>query len=78
MVLSIALIAWGILAIARPGQWWANLQKWNRGVSLVLLGIVMLTLARAPFIWVPRLLILGGAILLVRGTIGCALILRQR
>ena len=75
LVLSVALIAWGLLALAKPGQFWA---KWNRGGSLVLLGVVMLAISRVPFDWVVKLLALAGLILLLRGIFGSLLILRQR
>jgi hypothetical protein len=78
LVLSVALIAWGLLALAKPGQFWAKWQKWNRGGSLVLLGVVMLSISRVPFAWVVRLLAAAGLILVARGILGSFLILRQR
>ena len=48
LLLSVGLIAWGLLALAKPGQFWAKWQKWNRGGSLVLLGVVMLAITRWP------------------------------
>jgi hypothetical protein len=78
LILSVALIAWGLLALAKPGQFWAKWQKWNRGGSLVLLGIVMLSISRVPFNWVVKFLAAAGVILLVRGILGSFLILRQR
>ena len=78
LVLSFALVAWGLLALAKPGQFWAKWQKWNRGGSLVLLGLVMFAISRAPFAWVLKLLALAGLILVVRGLVGSILILRQR
>jgi hypothetical protein len=78
LVLSVALIAWGLLALARPGQFWAKWQKWNRGGSLVLLGVVMLAISRVPFDWVVKLLAAAGVILVARGILGSLLILRQR
>jgi hypothetical protein len=78
LVLSVALIAWGILALAKPGQFWAKWQKWNRGGSLVLLGVVMLSISRVPFAWVVKLFAAAGLILVVRGILGSLLILRQR
>ena len=74
LVLSVSMIAWGLLALAKPGQW----QKWNRGGSLILLGAVMLTISRVPFLWVPKLLILAGVILMARGIFGSFLIFKQR
>ena len=78
LVLSVALIAWGLLAMAKPGQFWAKWQKWNRGGSLVLLGLVMLSISRVPFDWVVKLLAAAGLTLVVRGILGSLLILRQR
>jgi hypothetical protein len=78
LILSAGLIAWGLLALAKPGQFWAKWQKWNRGGSLVLLGAVMLALSRVPFDWVVKLLAVAGLILIVRGILGSLLILRQR
>jgi hypothetical protein len=78
LILSAALIAWGLLALAKPGQFWAKWQKWNRGGSLVLLGVVMLSISRVPFDWVVKLLAAAGLILVARGILGSFLILRQR
>lgn len=78
LVLSVALIAWGLVALAKPGRFWAKWQKWNRGGSLVLLGVVMLSISRVPFDWVVKLLAVGGLILVARGILGSLLILRQR
>jgi hypothetical protein len=78
LIVSVALIAWGFIALAKPDQFWAKWKKWNRGGSLVLLGLVMLAISRAPFDWVVKLLVLAGLILALRGIIGSLLILRQR
>ena len=78
LALSVGLIAWGLLALAKPGQFWAKWQKWNRGGSLVLLGVVMLAITRVPFGWVVKLLAAAGFILVLRGMFGSFLILRQR
>ena len=78
LVLSVALIAWGLMALARPGQWWANWQKWNRGGSLILLGALMLAISRVTFLWVPKLLVLAGVVLMARGIFGSFLIFKQR
>jgi hypothetical protein len=78
LVLSIGAVAWGILAVAKPGQWWARWQKWNRGGSLMLLGVLMLVIGRVPFAWVGKFLALCGLILIFRGIAGSLLILKQR
>jgi len=78
LVLSVGLIAWGLLALAKPGQFWAKWQKWNRGGSLLLLGVVMLAISRVPFDWVVKLLAVAGFVLVLRGIFGTLFILRQR
>jgi hypothetical protein len=78
LILSGALVAWGLLALARPGQFWAKWQKWNRGVSLVLLGLIMFAMSRVSFDWTFKLLAAAGMILIARGLLGSLLILRQR
>jgi len=77
LIISVALLVWGLLALARPGQWWTLWQKWNRGLSLVLLGALMLAVTRVPFLWVGKLLAVAGLVLIVRGLLGAILILRQ-
>jgi hypothetical protein len=78
LVLSVALILWGLRALYKPGQWWARWQNWTRGLSLALLGVLMLVISRVPFLWVGPLLAAGGAVLVLRGIIGSVLIFRPR
>lgn len=78
LVLSVTLVVWGLTALAKPGQFWAKWQKWNRGGSLVLLGVVMLAISRVPFAWVVKFLAVAGLILIGRGILGSFLILRER
>ncbi len=78
LVLSAALILWGLRALYRPGQWWSRWEHWTRGLSLTLLGVVMLAIARVPFLWVGRLLAVGGALLVLRGLMGSVLVFRPR
>jgi hypothetical protein len=78
LIISVALVAWGLLALARPGEWGARWQKWNRGAALALLGVIMLAISRVPFLWVGKLLAAGGLVLLIRGMVGSFLILKQR
>jgi hypothetical protein len=44
----------------------------------MLLGVVMLAIARVPFLWVGRLLAVGGALLVLRGLMGSVLVFRPR
>ena len=78
LALSIGAIAWGALALARPGQWWMRWQKWNRGGSMILLGLLMLTIGRVPFGRVGQFLALCGLVLILRGVFGSLLILKPR
>jgi len=78
LILSVALILWGLRALPRKGQWWARWENWARGLSLILLGAIMLVISRAPFAWVGPLLAAGGALLVLRGFIGSLFVLRPR
>ena len=78
LILSIVLILWGLRVLYKPGQWWLRWENWTRGLSLVLLGVLMLAITRVPFDWVERMLVAGGAILVLRGIVASALILRPR
>jgi hypothetical protein len=77
LILSAALILWGLRALYKPGQWWSRWEHWTRGLSLILLGAMMLAISRAPFQWVGRLIGVAGAVLILRGLIGSILILRE-
>ena len=78
MILAIALIAWGAYAFARPARGWLRGERWTRGISLVLLGIIMLAITRAPFLMIGKLFAVAGAILALRGLVGMGLILKPR
>jgi hypothetical protein len=78
LVISVALIAWGLLALAKPGEWQARWQKWNRAGSLVSLGVIMLAISRVPFPLVGKLLAFAGLLLIIRGLLGCFFILKPR
>jgi len=78
LTLSVALILWGLYAFYRPGAAWLHGERWTRGLSLTLLGFVMLAIARAPFLWVGKLFAVAGLVLVLRGLVGSVLILRPR
>ena len=78
VILSVVLILWGLRALYKPGQWWLRWQNWTRGLSLVLLGILMLAISRVPFSWVGPLLAVAGGLLALRGVIGSVLIYRLK
>ena len=77
-ILSSALLLWGLRALYKPGQWWARWQIWTRGLSLVLLGVLMLAIARVPTLWVGKLLVVAGVVLAARGVLGAALVFKPR
>jgi hypothetical protein len=78
IVVSAALLLWGLRAIYKPNKSWARWENWTRGLSLTLLGVVMLAISRVPFAWVGPLLATGGVLLMLRGIIGAALVFRPR
>jgi len=78
LILSGALIVWGLRALFGPNQWWARWENWTRGLSLILLGAEMLAIWRVPFLWVAPLMAAAGVLMALRGIIGTALIFRPR
>jgi len=78
LLLSAALIVWGVRALYKPGQWWSRKEQLTRGLCLTLLGAVMLAISRVPFLWVGRLLAFAGVLLMLRGLVSTVLILRPR
>ena len=77
LVLSIAVVIWGARALYRPGKYWSRWEDVSRGLSLLLLGVVMAAISRVPFAWVGPLLATGGVLLLLRGLAGSALVFRR-
>lgn len=77
LLLSVALTLWGVRALYKPGQWWARWENWTRGLSLLLLGILMLAITRVPFAWVEPMLVAGGIVLVLRGIVASALLFRR-
>jgi hypothetical protein len=77
-VVSVVLILWGLGALYKPNKWSTRWENWTRGVSLTLLGVVMVAISRVPFAWVGPLLAAGGVLLMLRGIIGSALVFRPR
>ena len=78
LILSIVLIFWGLRAICKPERRWSRGENWTRGLTLTLLGVVLLAIARVPFSWVGPLLAAAGVLLVVRGILGSVLVLRPR
>jgi hypothetical protein len=77
LLLSIALILWGARALYQPGKYRSRAENVTRGLSLLLLGVVMLAISRVPFLWVSPLLSAAGLLLLLRGLVGSVLVFRR-
>ena len=78
IIVSVALILWGLRALYKPGEWRARWENWTRGLSLVFVGVLMVAISRVPFAWVGPLLALSGALLVLRGILSSFLVLRPR
>jgi multisubunit Na+/H+ antiporter MnhG subunit len=78
IAVSVAMILWGVRALYRPGQWWARWENLTRGVSLVLVGLLLLAAPHAPFRWLGRLLGVAAVLLVLRGIVSMALVLAER
>jgi len=78
LILSGALILWGLRALYGPNKWWARWENWTRGLSLALLGVVMLAISRVPFMWVGPLLATAGVLMILRGILGAVLVFLPR
>lgn len=76
-LLSGVIILWGLRALYGPNKWWARWENWTRGLSLTLLGVVMLIIWRVPFVWIGPLLAAAGVVMVLRGLIGAALVFRS-
>ena len=75
LVLAMILIVWGAQAWRRAGLIalrGVRLAGRLAGASLVVVGLVMLSLAWAPLLWVGRLLVIAGAVFVVRGLVSAA------
>jgi len=77
LLLSIALILWGARALYKPRKYWSRSENFTLGLSLLLLGVVMLAISRVPFLWVGPLLSVAGLLLLLRGLAGSVLVFRR-
>ena len=79
LILSGVLTAWGLVTWWRaermPVRVWRTTARIG-GASLLIAGLLMMSLAWAPFHWVGWLLAAAGGVFLLRGVISVALVLR--
>jgi len=76
LLLSTAIIFWGLRAVNRPGPGSSSVERLTRGLSLIMLGALMLAMSRVRVHWVGPLVAIGGLLLGVRGLVSLALLLR--
>jgi hypothetical protein len=77
LILSVAVILWGVRGIYRKsGSKPPQPEDYTRAVSLTVLGVVLLAISRVPFAWVGPLLACAGVVLAARGIAGTVLLLR--
>ncbi len=77
-IVSAAMILLGLRALVRPGPWKVRWQNLVRGLSLVIVGLLLLAIMRVPFGWVDPVLEIAGLLLILRGLLSVFLILRAR
>lgn len=77
VLLGIVLIYWGVRAWLRPEPEAHKLQSRVRAGSLVLVGILVVAIPLFPVRYAEVLLEIAGGILVVRGILGSALLLRR-
>jgi hypothetical protein len=84
IAVSAAMILWGLRALylpaqaGRPGQWWARRQNLTRGLSLILVGVILLAIAHVPLGWVAPLLGAAAGVLVLRGIVSTILVFQMR
>lgn len=77
MILSAVVIAWGVKAFFGKREFKNKWGNWVRGISLILMGVVMLAMSRATMGWVGPLLAAAGVLLAVRGFVGAVLAINE-
>jgi hypothetical protein len=79
LLVSAVLVLWGL------GTWWRGRKMTARawraageigGASLIVAGLLMMSLAWAPFRWVGYLLAVAGGVFVLRGLVTAVLVLR--
>ena len=78
LAVSAIVLVWGLRGLFKPSRVLSRGENWSRGIALTMLGLVMLVMTRVPFEWVGLLLAVAGAVLVVRGAVGTALVARAR
>lgn len=77
MILGIALMVWGAITVFRAKglrTYWVDRVG---GITLLIVGALMLVIIRAPFNYVLPLFATTGGVLVLRGLVGCVLVSRR-
>jgi len=76
--LGALLFVLGLRAWMRAGKYVTRWQHIVRGVSLTIVGTLMLAITLAPFTWIGPLLGTAGGVLALRGVVTAGLVLRAK
>jgi hypothetical protein len=77
LILGVALMLWGAITFFRARglrTYWVDRIG---GITLMLVGGLMLVIIRAPFNYVLPLFAAAGGVLVLRGLVGCVLVSRR-
>lgn len=78
IALGALLFVLGVRAWLRAGNYATRWEHRVRGASLALLGVCMLAITLAPSGWIAALLGAAGGVLVLRGVVMAALVLRTK
>jgi hypothetical protein len=78
LAISVILVLWGARGLWKPSHLLSRGESWTRGVSLILLGLVMLAISKVSVALVGPLLTVVGGLLLTRGLVGAVLIFGEK
>ena len=77
LILGVALVLWGAITFFRARglrTYWVDRVG---GITLLIVGALMLAIIRAPFSYVLPLFAATGGVLVLRGLVGCVLVSRR-
>jgi hypothetical protein len=77
LIVSAVVILWGTKAFFGKKEFRTKWGNWVRGISLILVGMAMLAMARVRIDWAGPLLAAAGALLALRGFVGAVLAINE-
>ena len=78
IALGALLFVLGVRAWLRAGKYVTRWEHRVRGASLAMLGVCMLAITLSPIGWIAALLCTAGGMLVLRGVVMAALVLRAK